>query len=88
MGEAIRAEHDPNGEEEANEDTSDDDVYIDRSDPKPAPPHTEIPESQFSQGRSDVPCLSSTSWQPESVIVMCICSVCSSTNSASTDVIE
>ena len=54
LGEATRAEHDPNGEEEANEDISDDDVYIDRSDPKPAPPHTEIPASQFSPGRSDV----------------------------------
>ena len=29
-------------------------VFIDASDPKPAPPHVEIPASQFGPGRSDV----------------------------------
>ena len=54
LGEATRAEHDPNGEEHGNEDISDDDIYVDVSDPKPLPPRTEIPASQFSPGRSDV----------------------------------
>ena len=51
LDEATRAEYDPHEDDEGSEA---DDVFIDMSDPKPAPPPVEIPASQFSPGRSDV----------------------------------
>ena len=54
LDEATRAEYDPHEDDEGSEDMSAADVFIDASDPKPAPPHVETPASQFSPGRSDV----------------------------------